>query len=83
MKKFKVHVQRTQIQSQVFYIRADSQEELERKLDEFDFGKIDHVFDEGEVDSIDYEVIETKPCKLIHPTFGSEDLQQCLNFYPY
>ena len=79
MKNFKVHVQRTQVQSEVFYIKAESQSDLEKKLDEIDFGEIDSCFDEGEVDSIDYEVLETKPCRLIPLSFASEHLQECLD----
>jgi hypothetical protein len=79
MPKFKLHVQRVQVQSQFFCIESSSQEELEQKLCKFDFGKIDYVFDEGEVDSINYEVVETKPCEYFS-AFASEDLQQCLNF---
>jgi hypothetical protein len=79
MPKFKVHAQRTQVQSQVFYVTAASREELEKKLQDVSFDEMDNVFDEGEVDSIDYEVVETCPCKSGPSTFASEELQEQLN----
>lgn len=81
MKTFKVNVQRTQVQSQTFVVKAEDQSDLEKKLDELDFGHIDSVFDEGEVDSIDYEVTEVESCKKrpYEATFADEDLQECLD----
>jgi len=81
MKKFKVHVQRTQVQSQVFYVKAEGRDELEKKLEEIDFGDMDSLFDEGEVDSIDYEVVETEPCNKGPgvSSFADEDLQEMLD----
>jgi hypothetical protein len=79
MPYFKVNVTRTQIQSQTFVVKAEDQSDLEKKLDELDFGHIDSVFDEGEVDSIDYEVNEVEPCKKYGSTFADEDLQKCLD----
>lgn len=79
MPYFKVNVRRTQVQSQTFVIKAEEQSDLEKKLNEFDFGHIDSMFDEGEVDSIDYEVGEIKPCKEEGYTFADEDLQECLD----
>jgi hypothetical protein len=79
MKTFKVNVTRTQIQSQTFVVKAKSQFDLEMKLDNIDFGEMDSLFDEGEVDSIDYEVNEVEPCKKYGSTFADEDLQECLD----
>ena len=80
MKNFKVVVQRTQIQSQTFVVKADNQSDLEKKLDELDFGHIDTVFDEGEVESIDYELKDVEPCKeRPYTTFADDDLQECLD----
>lgn len=79
MKKFKVHVQRTQVQSQVFYVKAESRDELDKKLEEIDFGEMDDRFDEGEVDSIEYDVASIEPCKEEGHTFADEDLQECLD----
>lgn len=62
MKIFRVIVQRTQIQSHTFVVSAKNQSELEKKLDEIDFGEMDEVFDEGEVDSIEYDVVDSEPC---------------------
>ena len=69
MPYFKVNVQRSQIQSQTFVVKADDQSDLEKKLDEIDFGEMDSVFDDVE------------PCKKrpYEATFADEDLQECLD----
>lgn len=81
MPYFKVNVQRSQIQSQTFVVKADDQSDLEKKLDEIDFGEMDSVFDEGEVDSIEYDVVDVESCKKrpYKATFADEDLQECLD----
>lgn len=79
MKTFKVHVQRIQVQSQVFYVTASSREELEKKLQDVSFDEMDNVFDEGEVDSIEYDIVDTSPCKSGPSTFASEELQAQLD----
>ena len=81
MPYFKVNVRRTQVQSQTFVVKAEEQSSLEKNLNELDFGHIDSVFDEGEVDSIDYEVAEVESCKKrpYKATFADEDLQNCLD----
>lgn len=79
MPNFKVHVQRIQVQSQVFYVKADSKKQLEKKLLDVSFDEMDNVFDEGEVDSIEYDVVETKPCDSLYSTFASEELQEQLD----
>jgi len=79
MKTFKVNVQRSQIQTQTFVVKAVSKADLEKKLAEFDFGFIDGRFDEGEVDSIGYDVVSIEPCKEKGHTFASDDLQECLD----
>jgi hypothetical protein len=57
---------------------------LKKKLDELDFGFIDSHFDEGEVDSIDYEVKSVTKVKKGSPnmiTFddSDEDFQEMLD----
>lgn len=79
MKTFKVHVQRIQVQSQVFYVTASSREELEKKLQNVSFDEMDNVFDEGEVDSIEYDIVDTSPCDSLYSTFASEELQEQLD----
>ena len=77
---FKVNVTRTQVQTQTFTIKASSQADLEKTLLELDFGHIDSCFDEGEVDSIEYDVDNV--CKVSKPrgkTFADEDLQEMLD----
>jgi hypothetical protein len=79
MPNFKVHVQRIQVQSQVFYVKADSKEQLDRKLLDVSFDEMDDRFDEGEVDSIEYDIVETNPCESCTSTFASEELQEQLD----
>lgn len=79
MKTFKVNVQRSQIQTQTFVVKAVSKADLEKKLAELDFGEMDDRFDEGEVDSIEYDVASIEPCKVYGLTFADEDLQDCLD----
>jgi hypothetical protein len=77
---FKVTVSRSQIQTQTFTIEADNQADLEKTLLELDFGHIDSCFDEGEVESIEYDVENV--CKASKPrgtSFADEDLQEMLN----
>ena len=77
---FKVNITRTQVQTQTFTVKANNQAGLEKTLSEFDFGHIDSRFDEGEVDSIEYDVVGV--CKVSKPrgkTFADEDLQEMLN----
>lgn len=79
MKTFKVNVQRSQIQTQMFVVKAVSKADLKKKLAELDFGEMDDRFDEGEVDSIEYDVASIEPCKEEGDTFADEDLQGCLD----
>lgn len=77
---FKVAISRSQIQTQTFTVEAKSQAELEKALLELDFGDIDYRFDEGEVESIEYDVDNV--CKIKKPigkSFADEDLQEMLN----
>jgi hypothetical protein len=77
---FKVVISRSQIQTQTFTVEASSQADLEKTLLDLDFGEIDSCFDEGEVESIEYDVENV--CKLSKPrgkTFADEDLQEMLD----
>jgi len=75
---FTVSVTRSQNQSTTFTVEADNKKDLENKLNEIDFGEIDHRFDEAEVDSIDYTVNFVSACKEKTATFADEDLQDLL-----
>jgi hypothetical protein len=75
MSQFRVNVQRTQVQTQTFVVKCDNQSDLEKKLKEFDFGQLDVRFDEGEVDSICYEVTKVEPCTSVF----IDDLQEYLD----
>lgn len=83
MPKFDVVITRTQTQSQIFTVQANNQKELEKQLEQLDsdgqFAEIDEVFDQGEVDSIEYEVFKIKPSKNKNISFASEDLQSLLD----
>lgn len=83
MPKFDVVITRTQTQSQLFTVQANSQKELEQQLEKLDldgqFAEIDDVFDQGEVDSIEYEVFKIKPSKNKAISFASEELQSLLD----
>lgn len=76
---FEICVQRTQVQSKVFIVKANSRDDLNNKLQEIDFGNIDALFDEGEVESIDYEVLCINPTEQEPSSFDDEDLQDCLD----
>lgn len=76
MKTFTVVVQRYQTQTATFTVKAKSEDELKEKLAEIDFGQIDHCFDEGEVESIEYEATSVTPTK--NSTID-EELQDLLN----
>lgn len=66
MPKFSVGIIRTQVQSENFVVEATDIVHLTNLLKELDndgaFGKIDSVFDGGEVESIEYEVTRISPC---------------------
>jgi hypothetical protein len=79
MPLFTVKVTRYQTQSETFVLNAKNKEELEIKLNDFDFGEIDHRFDEAEVDSIEYEINDAKPCANQTTRFADEELQQLIN----
>lgn len=83
MPKFDVVITRTQTQSQLFTVQAKNKEELEKKLEELDLegqlAEIDETFDDGEVESIEYEVFKIKPSKNNSISFASEDLQALLD----
>jgi hypothetical protein len=75
---FRVRISRTQTQTQFFAVKADDKADLERRLQELDFGDIDGRFDEGEVDSIEYSVLDVKPCEKDSSTFADEALQNLI-----
>ena len=80
---FRVRISRIQTQTQVFTVKADNKVDLENRLQELDnedgFGDIDERFDEGEVDSIEYSVLDVKICKKDSSTFADEDLQDLID----
>lgn len=77
---FKVTVSRSQVQTQVFTVEADNKADLEKTLMELDFGHIDSCFDEGEVDSIEYDVDNVEQVSKPRGTsFADDDLQEMLN----
>jgi len=83
MPLFRVSVTRTQTQSIGFTVEASSQKDLEKKLisieNDCGFSELDHHFDDGEVDSIDYEVGNITTCKKGYTSFADEDLQGMLD----
>lgn len=79
MKTYKVVVSRTQIQTVEFVVQAENSSLLKSKLEEIDFGEIDHRFEEGEIESIDYEVRKIFVSKKPLPSsFADEDLQELI-----
>ena len=76
---FEVSVTRTQLQSELFTVEAKNKEELKKILERIDFGCIDVRFDEGEVESIEYEVNSVKEVeKPSGQSFADEDLQELI-----
>ena len=78
-KFFLVKISRIQTQTQFFTVKADNKADLERRLQELNFGEIDERFDEGEVHSIEYSVLDVKTCKKDSSTFADEDLQDLID----
>jgi hypothetical protein len=80
---FRVRISRIQTQTQFFTVKANNKADLEKRLQELDdedgFGDIDERFDEGEVDSIEYSVLDVKICKKESSTFADEDLQDLID----
>jgi hypothetical protein len=83
MPYFDVVVERSQVQFQVFTIKAKDQKSLEKKLEKLDLNgelsQIDERFDEGEVNSIEYSVSRVSPSKNANQSFASEDLQELVD----
>lgn len=81
MPKFSIGMVRTQVQSESFVVEASDIVHLTNLLKELDndgaFGKIDTVFDGGEVESIEYEVTCISPC--LDELDITEDLQELLD----
>lgn len=79
MRTYKVAVMRVQTQVVEFTVKAASEKELKSQLDSVDFSEIDHRFDEGEVDSIEYEVSRVEKTTSGEPSFADDDLQDLLD----
>ncbi len=76
---FQVSVTRHQLQSEEFTVKAENKEALQKILERIDFGCIDERFDQGEVQSIDYEVNSVKEVeKPSSQSFADEDLQELI-----
>lgn len=79
MPNFTVTASRTQVQSVTFTISAKSKSELVRKLNLIKLSDLDDRFDEGHVDSIDYEIGTVCSSKNKPTTFADEELQGLLS----
>lgn len=79
MKSYEVTIRRHQTQSVTFTVKSDNEKALRDKLEEIDLGEIDGRFDEGEVESIEYETTEINRVKGSEASFADEDLQDLLD----
>jgi hypothetical protein len=78
---FTVSASRVQKQTVNFQVEAPSEKALRDMLDSVDLGEIDHRFDDdGEIDSIEYEVNSIEKSEKPTLSFADEDLQDLLGF---